>query len=104
MEPKKPLDKMEESTGELEPLPDKEELQELTKALNDYLSRLDENPKADFQYKNGTGDLEGNEAALVSVAIRLLNIARYPKEAHFHIDQWSGEFDEGSNELIITKK
>ena len=72
MIPKKPRDKAEESAGELEPLPNKEELQKIINILSDYFNNLKENPNVTYK-KSG---LEGNEAGLVSVAIRLLNIAK----------------------------
>ena len=101
--PKKPMDKMEESSGELEPMPNKEKLQNLINNLKVYREELDENYEVNFKVGNKSVEMEGNESGLVSVAIRILNIAKYPKGAHFHLDKHSGEFDDNSDELIISK-
>ncbi len=94
---KRPGDKIEESTGELKPLPNKEDLQKIINLLTNYYEILKENPEVNYQRSK----LEGNEAGLISIAIRLLNIAKYPKGAHFHLDQFSGELDDNSDELIM---
>ena len=59
----------------------------------------------DWRKKDGSKiiGLYGNEYSLVGVALRILNIATYPKGAHFHIDSYSGELNDGTKEVFVLK-
>ena len=47
--------------------------------------------------------LVGNTATLVSIAIRIFLVA-IEKEGNYHLDKYSGELDDNTEELIIKRK
>ena len=113
--PKKPLNKLKESSGELEPLASSKELLKIIKILEAYLKQLEkkgveckafikQDTILDTENKRReVFNLYGNESGLIAVALRILNIATFEKGAHYHLDKISGELDDNTEEIVITK-
>ena len=47
--------------------------------------------------------LLANNASLIAIAIRLLEVASTKQKSHSHLDGYSGELEEESKTLLITK-
>ena len=110
----KPKNLVKESSGQLKPLASTKKLQEIIKKLEEYMKEVqqdnvpctatikEENWAASSLNKKSY-NLYANEIGLISVALRILNIATFKEGAHYHLDAFSGELDDDTKELVITK-